>query len=103
MNDNCIFCKIVRGEIPSNKEYEDDSFLAFLDINPVEKGHTLLIPKSHHESITTTPDDVVAQAFITTKKLMIRIKEKLGCDYVEVKIIGIDVPHFHIHLIPRRK
>ena len=102
MNDTCIFCKIVTGAIPSNKEYEDELFLGFLDIQPVEKGHTLLIPKNHYEWMVDAPDEIVAQIFVTAKNLIQEMKEKFSCDYVEIKVIGKDVPHFHIHLIPRK-
>ena len=101
MNDNCLFCKIITGVIPSSEIYEDDEFFAFLDINPVVKGHTLLVPKSHFEWIHETPDEVIARAFTTTKILIQTMREKLPCDYVQVSVVGKDVPHFHIHLIPR--
>lgn len=98
---DCIFCKIVAGEIPAAKVYEDEDFLAFLDINPVNFGHTLVIPKKHYENILATPDEVVFQAFLVVKKIMPAIKDSLAADFVAVSIVGIDVPHFHIHLIPR--
>lgn len=100
MND-CVFCKIIKGEIPTTKIYEDDNILAFLDINPVNHGHTLVIPKKHYEKMETTPDEVVANVFIDAKKLMKVIKEAMSADFVALSIVGIDVPHFHIHLIPR--
>jgi histidine triad (HIT) family protein len=101
MNENCIFCKIVKAEIPCVKVYEDEKFLAFLDINPVRNGHTLLIPKAHHVWMHETPDDLISETFIFTKKLMNAMRESLPCDYVQIGIVGKDVPHFHIHLIPR--
>ena len=101
MNESCIFCKIVKGEIPCSKVYEDEKFLAFLDIQPVSKGHTLLIPKAHYPWMHETPDELLAKTFITTKKLMNIIKDGLHCDYVQVTIVGKDVPHLHIHLMPR--
>jgi len=100
MND-CVFCKIIREEIPSAKIYEDADVLAFLDIKPVNPGHTLLIPKAHFEKMTGTPDKVVGDLFITAKKLMGALKNVTAADYVALSVIGIDVPHFHIHLIPR--
>ena len=100
MND-CIFCKIISGEIPCQKTYEDKDFLAFLDISPVSKGHTLLIPKTHYTWMHETPDDVISGIFILTKKMMNTIREKMPCDYVQVSVVGKDVPHLHIHLIPR--
>lgn len=98
----CIFCKIVNGEIPATKTYEDDNFISFLDIHPVEIGHNLLIPKDHYTWMTDAPDEVVAKAFILAKKLMIKMKNDLSCDYVQISIVGKDVPHFHIHLIPKK-
>ena len=99
--DNCIFCKIVKNEIPSNKVYEDDKFLAFLDIMPVSDGHVLIIPKEHIVWMQDASDDTVASIFKLAKKLMIGVKEGLSCDYVTVSVVGKDVPHFHVHLIPR--
>ena len=101
MNETCIFCKISTKVIPSSVVYEDDKFFGFLDIQPVAKGHTLLIPKSHHAWMHETPDDLLAEIFILTKKMMNTLRKGLGCDYVQVSVVGKDVPHFHIHLIPR--
>jgi histidine triad (HIT) family protein len=98
---DCIFCKIIAGEIPAEKIYEDEKCLAFLDINPVSAGHVLLIPKEHFASMTETPDDLVAYLFIKTKELMIKIKKAVKADYVALSVVGTEVPHFHIHLIPR--
>lgn len=98
---NCIFCKIIAGEIPASKIYEDNSFLAFLDINPVSKGHSLIIPKIHIKWMHEANDKLIEKSFVLTKKIMKNMKEKLPCDYVQVSIVGKDVPHFHIHLIPR--
>lgn len=98
---SCLFCKIVSGEIPSAKIYEDEKILAFLDINPVNHGHLLVIPKEHHPRIEETPDAVVADMFVKSKKLMGAVKKAMNADYVAVSVVGTDVPHFHIHLIPR--
>lgn len=100
MNDT-IFGKIIRKEIPATIIYEDDNSLAFMDINPVVKGHFLLIPKEHYVWMQDTPDDLLCQLFIKTKILMKATIAALKCDYVQVSIVGKDVPHFHIHLIPR--
>lgn len=97
----CIFCKIVKNEIPADKIYEDDKIVAFLDINPVSPGHTLVIPKEHHQMMTDTPDDLLSYIFVQSKKLMQVLKTALEADFVVVSVVGIDVPHFHIHLIPR--
>ena len=96
-----IFSKIISGEIPATKVYEDDESLAFLDIAPVTKGHTLLIPKEHYVWMQDVPDELLSHLFIKTKKLMIALKKGLECDYVQISVVGKDVPHFHIHLIPR--
>lgn len=101
MNDT-IFGKIIRGEIPATKIYEDEQFLAFLDINPVAKGHTLLIPKQHYTWIHETPDEVVAAIFVKAKELINAMRKGLPCDYVQIGVVGNEVPHFHIHLIPRQ-
>lgn len=100
MND-CIFCKIVAGDIPAYKVYEDEMCLAFLDIHPVSPGHTLLVPKQHFEWMQDTPDDVLTYCIIKSKMLMSQMKEKLGADYIQVSVVGKDIPHFHIHLMPR--
>ncbi len=99
---NCIFCKIIDGQIPAYKTYEDDKCIAFLDIKPVALGHMLLIPKDHYEWVQDTPDELVSHCFLSAKKLVSKIKEKLGADYVQLSVVGKDVPHFHIHLIPRQ-
>lgn len=98
----CIFCKIVNNEIPADKVYEDDKIVAFLDINPVTPGHTLVIPKAHHEMMVDTPDELVPYIFIQCKKLMKDLKVAMEADFVVLSVVGIDVPHFHVHLIPRK-
>lgn len=100
MND-CIFCKIIKNEIPSSKVYEDDKFLAFLDIMPVSDGHLLIIPKEHVVWMQDASDEMVSDIFVLAKKLMIGVKNGMQCDYVTVSVVGKDVPHFHVHLIPR--
>ncbi len=98
----CIFCKIVRGEIPAAKVYEDGKILAFVDINPVQHGHILMIPKAHYPQLEETPDAVVADIFVQSKKLMRAVKKATKADYVVLSVVGTEVPHLHIHLIPRR-
>lgn len=100
MNENCIFCKIIKGEIPSSKIYEDANFIAFLDIHPVSKGHTLLIPKEHYVWMVETPDEIIESIYKKAKELMIKIKDENNCEFVKLSVVGKDVPHFHIHLIP---
>ena len=100
--ENCIFCKIASGEIPSKKVYEDDQVFAFLDIHPKAPGHTLLIPKAHYQWFDELPDDLSDHLFRTAKVLARELKRKDGTDYVHLSIVGKDVPHVHIHLIPRK-
>lgn len=98
---DCIFCKIAASEIPAAKIYEDEKVLAFLDINPVNFGHTLLIPKKHYGTMQDVPDELLATCYVKAKELMPKIKQALVADYVSVSVVGVDVPHFHVHLIPR--
>lgn len=102
MENDTIFGKIIRGEIPATKVYEDEQFLAFLDINPVTKGHTLLIPKQQYTWIHEVPDELIALIFVKAKELINALRKGLPCDYVQVGVVGNEVPHFHIHLIPRQ-
>ncbi|MFA6301019.1 MAG: HIT domain-containing protein [Candidatus Paceibacterota bacterium] len=99
--NNCIFCKIVNKEIPCEKIYEDENFLAFLDIQPVADGHLLIIPKNHIAWMQEADDKTIEDIFKLAKKMMLAIKKGIGCDYIQLSIVGKDVPHFHIHLIPR--
>ena len=99
--DDCIFCKISKSEIPSAKVYEDANFFAFLDINPVSDGHILIIPKKHVVWMQEADDETISGIFKLAKKLMLALKSGLNCDYVQVSIVGKDVPHLHVHLIPR--
>lgn len=101
--ENCTFCKIVKKVIPAEIIYEDSKIMAFLDINPVHPGHALIIPREHHKMMTDTPDNIISYIFIKSKELMKVIKTATNADYVAVSVVGIDVPHFHIHLIPRYK
>jgi histidine triad (HIT) family protein len=102
-DNNCILCKIVSGKLPTSSVYEDDLVLAILDINPVHKGHTLIIPKEHHPSYEETPDKIITHLFSKGKDIMGAIKKAVGADFVVLSIVGIDIPHFHIHLMPRFK
>ena len=101
MSEKTIFKKIIDGEVPCTKVYEDDAHLAFLDIGPVMEGHTLVIPKNEYEWIQDMPDDEYSELMLVCKKLITPIKQALGCDYVQMSIVGKDVPHVHVHLIPR--
>lgn len=102
----CIFCKIVNGNIPSYKIYEDNEFLAFLDIQQATDGHVLVIPKKHYANILEIDDDVLAKISILTKKLILQICKNLKIDNCNIlnnygPIAGQTVNHFHIHIIPR--
>lgn len=99
---NCIFCKIADKDIPSEIIYEDENFLAFLDIHPTAPGHTLLIPKDHYPWFYEIPTGLAKDLFASAQKVAKDLKEKYQSDYVELKIIGIDIPHTHVHLIPRQ-
>jgi histidine triad (HIT) family protein len=99
---NCIFCKIVAGEVPSKKVYEDEETLAFYDIQPKAPGHVLLIPKAHYQWFQDMPDEVSDPLFRVAKVVAKKLKEEYGSDFVRVGIVGTDVPHVHIHLIPQK-
>ncbi len=101
MNDT-IFGKIIRGEIPATKVYEDDQCLAFFNIKPTTKGHLLLIPKEHYRWMHDAPDEVIAYVFTKTKQFMKAMIRSLPCDLVQIVVAGEEVPHFHVHLIPRK-
>lgn len=97
-----IFTKIINREIPATIVYEDDESIAFLDINPVTKGHTLLITKESYHWITDVPDEILERMIVKSKHFIQVMKQKIPCDFVQVGIVGNEVPHFHIHLIPRQ-
>ena len=104
--DNCIFCKLANGEIPTRTVYEDDSFRVILDLGPATKGHALILPKSHAANLYELPDDVAAKVLPLAKKIATQMKEKLGCDGLNLvqnngEVAGQTVMHFHLHLIPR--
>ncbi len=96
-----IFGKIINREVPANIIYEDDDFLSFMDIHPVAKGHLLIIPKAQYTWIQDVPDTVLAKSMLLAKKHIHAMKKAIGCDYVQLTVVGNEVPHFHIHLIPR--
>ena len=95
-----IFSRIVNGEIPSYKVAENDSFFAFLDINPVVKGHVLVIPKQEIDYIFDISDDMLGDMMVFAKKVAKAIKQAIPCKKVGIAVVGIEVPHAHIHLIP---
>ncbi len=95
-----IFTKIVKGEIPCHKVYEDERTLAFLDIHPIQTGHTLVIPKKQVEFVWDLSDEDYQAVMAATQKVALRLREVLGTTYVGERIVGIDVPHAHVQLIP---
>lgn len=99
--DNCVFCKIARGEIPVTKVFEDDDFIAFLDIHPVNKGHVLVIPKEHYEKVYDMPSNLSSKYFPIINKIATAMNAALPCRRVVMAVWGEDVAHAHLHLIPR--
>ena len=95
-----IFSRIIAGEIPSYKVAEDDNYYAFLDINPLTKGHTLVVPKKEVDYIFDLDDETLAGMILFTKKVATKIKREIACARVAVVVLGMEVPHAHIHLIP---
>ena len=108
MSENCIFCKIANGEIPSATLYEDEDFRVILDLGPASKGHALILPKEHAANIFELPDDLAAKAIVLAKKIATTLKEGLHADGVNIvqnngEAAGQTVFHFHMHIIPRYK
>lgn len=107
-DNNCIFCKIIAGEIPSRTIYEDNDFKVILDVNPASKGHALILPKNHCANLYEIDDDLLAKASKLAKKLAVHMSEMLDCDGLNFlqnngEVAGQTVFHFHMHLIPRYK
>ncbi len=105
---DCIFCNIVKGEIPCIKVFEDENILAFLDVNPVTQGHCLVIPKTHVENIFDIPEELLQKVMIATKHISIKIKSALHPDGIRIsqsngEVAGQAIFHFHVHIIPRYK
>lgn len=104
--NTCLFCKIIDGEIPAEKVYEDDIVFAFLDIHPVNIGHTLVIPKAHFANLYETPNETLAHMMVVVKKLSLAIKEALHADGINIEmnndpIAGQIIFHTHLHIVPR--
>jgi len=95
-----IFSRIVAGEIPCHKIAEDDRFLAFLDIQPLAKGHTLVIPKMEVDRYFDLPDDILRNINVFARNVALQIERAIPCERVGVAVIGLEVPHAHVHLIP---
>jgi len=97
--EDCIFCKIVQGEIPYQKVWEDEKYLAFLDIHPEAPGHTLVIPKKHCQWIWDIPD--FGDFMEKVREVALILKEKYKAEWILMKVVGVDVHHAHVHLIPQ--
>lgn len=105
-DENCIFCKIANGEIPSKTLYEDEAFRVILDLAQVTRGHALILPKNHCRNLYELPDETAAKVLPLAKKMVAAMTEKLGCDGFNLmqnnnEVAGQTVFHFHVHLIPR--
>lgn len=104
--DDCIFCKIANGEIPSGTIYEDELFRVILDLGPATRGHALILPKDHASDLYELPEETAAGAMKVAKQIALKMKEKLHCDGLNLvqnngEAAGQTVKHFHLHLIPR--
>ena len=104
--ENCIFCKIAAGEIPSTTLYEDQDFRVILDLGPASKGHALILPKEHYANIYEIPDELASKAIILAKKMAGIMTRALNCDGFNIvqnngEPAGQTVFHFHVHLLPR--
>lgn len=104
--DDCIFCKIANGEIPSSTIYEDEDFRVFLDLNPAARGHALIVPKEHYADLFELDEEMAEKAFVLAKRLAGKMKAALDCDGFNLiqnngEAAGQTVFHFHLHLIPR--
>ena len=107
-DENCIFCKIAAGEIPSATLYEDDDFRVIFDASPATKGHVLILPKEHAANVFELSEETASKVFVLAKKIATVLKEVTGCEGVNIlqnngEIAGQTVFHFHMHIIPRYK
>ena len=107
-DDNCIFCKIANGDIPSKTLYEDEAFRVILDLGPATKGHALILPKDHYKNLYELPEDTASGVMLLAKKMAAQMTDKLHCDGFNLvqnngEAAGQTVLHFHMHLIPRYK
>lgn len=106
LDENCLFCKIIKEEIPSYTIYETDKVKAFMDINPMAKGHILVIPKQHYTNLFDTDKDVLSQIDDAICEIYPKLKEKLGAEgltRIQNNELGQEVKHYHMHLVPRYK
>lgn len=105
---DCVFCKIIAGDIPCSKIYEDDNTLVFLSIAPISKGHALVVPKKHYVTLLDTPEEVVTKVVAVVKKVSAAVMKATGCDGFNIgqnnfEAAGQEVHHLHFHIIPRFK
>jgi len=95
-----IFTKIIEGEIPSYTIHENEKFIAFLDINPLKAGHTLVVPKEEIDYVFDLPDTLLQEILIFSKEVSRKIEKVVECERIGISVIGLEVPHAHVHLIP---
>jgi len=100
MMSDSIFTKIIKGEIPCYKIAEDDRFIAFLDVFPIKKGHTLVVPKAQIDYLFDLDDSLLSDLMIFSKKVAQKMQRAISCERIGVAVIGLEVPHAHIHLVP---
>ncbi len=100
MEDDCVFCKIIAGQIPAHKIYEDDSYLAFLDIHPQASGHIQVIPKKHYRYVWDVPEEEFSNYFAVVHRLAKALQNTFGTDMVYSRVMGDEVPHAHVWLFP---
>ena len=108
MKDDCIFCKLANGVIPTNSIYEDDTFKVILDAAPANEGHALILPKEHYDDVFSIDDGVLAKIMPLAKKIATKMQDSLHCDGVNIiqnnkEAAGQTVMHYHLHIIPRFK
>lgn len=107
MSEDCLFCQIVAGEIPSRSVYEDETTIAFLDVNPLAPGHTLVVPKEHYETMSDLPVDVAGDLFETARRVTPAAQDAVGANAATVGVnngedAGQEIPHVHVHVVPRQ-
>lgn len=108
IDETCIFCKLAKGDIPTTTVFEDEDLKAIMDISPANKGHVIILPKTHAANLFELDDEIVSKAFVLAKKLAIAVKKVTGCDGVNIlqnngSDAGQTVFHFHVHIVPRFK
>lgn len=104
--EDCIFCKLANGEIPSRTLYEDEQFRVILDLGPATKGHALILPKEHADNLYELPEELASACLVVARRMAVRMRETLKCDGLNLvqnngEVAGQTVEHFHLHLIPR--